>query len=73
MLYKKQGGIKYHFWVFSITRSGTEPPVSLVIDTILSTRAMHRSYLLKVNFLISKQHNNEGKMSGPKEGLCQKK
>ena len=25
MLSVKQGGIKYHFWVFSMTRSGIEP------------------------------------------------
>ena len=31
MLSVKQGGIKYHFWVFCITRPEIEPPVSQAI------------------------------------------
>ena len=32
MLSVKQGDIKYHFWVFGMTRPVVEPPVSKTID-----------------------------------------
>ena len=31
MLPVSQGGIKYYFWVFEMTRPGIEPPVSRAI------------------------------------------
>ena len=31
MLSFKQGGIKYHFWVFGMSQPGIEPPVSWAI------------------------------------------
>ena len=42
MLSTKQGGIKYHFWVFSMARPGTEPRSTGPLANTLLIRLMAR-------------------------------
>ena len=81
MLGVKQGGIKYHFWVFGMTRPGIEPRSPGPLANTLTARPMSgkllvmrsKSFIKTLNAVISASIDENRPAHQLKRGLHSKK